>query len=170
MMNVYYFEWQKCQYIPDLRFYVSQVSVKVVVHGTQIIWFISSTILFEYTQEESSHNTVKVFGGVCPGALSSPIEVKRSVITFMSLFVFVLVFRFILSSNKNHQFLHLLPYETFCLVRHFLSDCRNPRSGLLTNLWVSSVDQVQRTLNLGFQFQIYSLTYHLLPFLTDRRI
>jgi hypothetical protein len=49
--------------------------------------------------------------------------------------------------------------ETFCLVRHFLSDCRNPRSGLLTNLWVSSADQVQRIRNLGFQFQIYSLIY-----------
>jgi hypothetical protein len=33
------------------------------VHGTQRIWFIFSTILFEYTQEESRHNTVKVFGG-----------------------------------------------------------------------------------------------------------
>ena len=108
--------------------------------------------------------------GICPGALSSPIEVKKSVITFMSLFVFVLVFLFKFSSKKKHQFLRLLPYETFCLVRHFLSDCRNPRSGLLTNLWVSSADQVQRTRNLGFRFQIYSLIYHLLPFLTDRCI
>jgi hypothetical protein len=33
---------------------------------------------------------------------------------------------------------------------------------LLTNLWVSSADQVQRTRNLGFQFQIYSLIYRLL--------
>jgi hypothetical protein len=80
--------------IPDWRFHVSQVSVKAVVHGTQRIWFIFSTILFEYIQEESSHNTVKVFGGICPGALSSPIEVKKSVITFMSLFVFVLGFLF----------------------------------------------------------------------------
>jgi hypothetical protein len=39
----------------------------------------------------------------------------------------------------------------------------NPRSGLFTNLWLCSADQVQRTRNLGFQFQIYSLTYHLLP-------
>jgi hypothetical protein len=37
-------------------------------------------------------------GGICPGALSSPIEVKKSVITFMSLFVFVLVFLFKFSS------------------------------------------------------------------------
>jgi hypothetical protein len=45
---VYYFEWQKCQYIPeaDWRFHVSQVSVKAVVHGTQRIWFIFSPILF----------------------------------------------------------------------------------------------------------------------------
>jgi hypothetical protein len=28
------------------------VSVKAVEHGTQRIWFIFSTILFEYTQEE----------------------------------------------------------------------------------------------------------------------
>ena len=72
-------------------------------------------------------------GGIYPGALFLPIqiEVKKSVITFMSLFVFVLVFLFKFSSKKNHQFLHLLPCETFCLVRHFLSDCRNPRSGLL---------------------------------------
>ena len=95
MMNVYYFEWQKCQYIPDLRFHVSQVSVKAVVHGTQRIWFIFSTILFEYTHEESSHNTVQVlWGGICPSALSSPIEVKKSVITFMSLFVLVFLFKF----------------------------------------------------------------------------
>ena len=93
MMNIYYFEWQKCQYIPNWRFHVSHVSVKAVVHGTQRIWFIISTILFEYTQEESSHNTVKVLGGgICPGALSSPIEVNKSVITFMSHVVFVLVF------------------------------------------------------------------------------
>ena len=40
-------------------------------------------------------------GGICPGALSSPIEVKKSVITFMSLFVFVLVFLFKFSSKKT---------------------------------------------------------------------
>jgi hypothetical protein len=36
--------------------------------------------------------------------LSSPIEVKKSVITFMSLFVFVLVFLFKFSSKKNTIF------------------------------------------------------------------
>ena len=70
------------------------MSVKAVVHRTQRIWFIYSTILFEYTQEESSHNTVKVVGGICPSALSSTIEMKKSVITFMSLFVLVLVVLF----------------------------------------------------------------------------
>ena len=107
MMNVYYFEWQKCQYIPYWRFHVCQVSVKAVVHGTQRIWFIFSTILFEYTQENSSHNTVKVFGGICPSALSSPIEVKKSMITFMSLFVFVLVLLFKFSSKKPTSYLFL---------------------------------------------------------------
>ena len=48
-------------------------------------------------------------GGICPGALSSPIliEVKKSVITFMSLFVFVLVLLFKFSSKKNTSFLFL---------------------------------------------------------------
>jgi hypothetical protein len=54
---------------PNKRFR-SQVSVKAVVNGTQRIWFIFSTILFEYTQGKYSHNTVKVFGGICLGALS----------------------------------------------------------------------------------------------------
>jgi hypothetical protein len=42
--------------------------------------------------------------GICPGALSSSIlaiKVKKSVITFMSLFVFVLVFLFKFSSKKT---------------------------------------------------------------------
>jgi hypothetical protein len=52
-------------------------------------------ILFEYTQEESSHNTVKVFGRYLSRChLSSPIEVKKSVITFMSLFVIEDYFRY----------------------------------------------------------------------------
>jgi hypothetical protein len=48
-------------------------------------------------------------GCICPGALSSPIliEVKKSVITFMSLFVFVLVFLFKFSSKKNTSFLFI---------------------------------------------------------------
>jgi hypothetical protein len=61
---------------------------------------------FKYTQEESSHNTVNFVGGIYPGALFSPIqiEVKKSVITFMSLFVFVLVVLFKFSSTlERHE-------------------------------------------------------------------
>ena len=112
--------------LPDWRFHVSQVSVKAVVHGTQRIWFIFNTIPYEYTQEESSHNTVKVLGGYCPGTLSSPIEVKKSVITFMSLFGFVLVFLFKFSSKKNTSFFicnHTKPfvwYDIFFLIVRIL--------------------------------------------------
>jgi hypothetical protein len=42
-------------------------------------------------------------GGICPGALSSPIEVKKSVIIFISLFVFVLVFLFKFSGFHVQQ-------------------------------------------------------------------
>ena len=61
----YYFQYSQCpiNYPINIRQIYDEVSVKAVEHGTQRIWFIFSTILVEYTQEESSHNTVKVFGG-----------------------------------------------------------------------------------------------------------
>jgi hypothetical protein len=55
--------------------------------------------MVEYTQEDSSHNTVKVFGDICPGTLSSPIEMKKSVITFMLLFRFCLCLRYFCHSK-----------------------------------------------------------------------
>ena len=114
------------------------MSVKAVVHGTHRIWFIFSTILYKYTQEESSHNTVNFFWGGYLSRCSFLTNTNRSEkvsdhfhVTFcLCLSVFISIFLY----KKTHQFLHLLPHETFCLVRHFLSDCRNPRSGLLTNL------------------------------------
>ena len=65
MMNVYYFEWQKCQYIPeaDWRFHVSQVSAKAVVHGTQRIWFIFSTILFSTPRKNLAIILSRSLGG-----------------------------------------------------------------------------------------------------------
>ena len=63
-------------------------------------------------------------GGIYPGALFSPIqiEVKKSVITFISLFVFVLVVLFKFSSKKNISFFiyyHTKPfvwYDIFFLI------------------------------------------------------
>ena len=78
-------------------------------------------------------------GGICPGALSSPIEVKKS--------------------DHFHHFMS--PVSSSVTIRNLLF-------GTTFSFWLSessfrfvdkslgTADQVQRTRNLGFQFQIYS--------------
>jgi hypothetical protein len=82
--------------------HVQQPWQTLEIHEMSNLWVTCTTTL---TDTWETHNTVKVFGGVCPGALSSPLEVNKSVITFLSLFVFVLV-------NYLSFLLHLLTYET----------------------------------------------------------
>jgi hypothetical protein len=88
------------------------IRARQVLADTRPIWFIFNTIFFEYTQEESSHNTVMVFGGICPGALSSPIEVNKSVIPFMS----PRDFSTNLNEDSNNQKENVVPNKRFRMV------------------------------------------------------
>ena len=127
MMNVYYFEWQKCQYIPDSvigDFMPLKCLSRLLVLYMEPREFGSYSIpSFLSTPRKNLAIILSMsLGGICPGALSSPIEVKKSVITFLSLFVFVLVFLFNFSSNKNNSFFncyHTKPfvwYDIFFLI------------------------------------------------------